>query len=144
MKKLVIVAVSLMFVVFGSVIAASPATVPSLTLKVPFEFYAGNHLLPAGEYVIEMLRGNSASAAGSIIAVRARDGSIYRLLQTLPRASSEVKPPYHVIFTRLGDTYFLSKVQNSGVEINLPQTHTEREMAAGRPKSAKPVVIAGV
>ncbi len=147
MKKTSAVTLSLVFMIFGIVIGATAGTPSRMFADIPFAFYAGGELLPAGEYVFEMTSPGNHAATGSGVAISTRDGSVYTYLNAIrddARGSSQVCA---VSFTRIGGKYFISKVQNGAIVSGLPKTHAEKEMALAYSretggKSSKTTVIA--
>jgi hypothetical protein len=99
-------------------------------VNIPFAFYSGEQILPAGEYLFEMPDLGRSSATGSIVAVRTRDGSVCVYLQANPAGKNSGGSACQVTFAKYGDSYFLSKVQNNDIESNLPKTRSEKTTAA--------------
>jgi len=130
MKRALVVLFSLSIVLLGSVTGASAGSAPRMWANIPFAFYAGEQLLPAGEYLFEMPDMGRNSATGSIVAVRTRDGSIFVYLQANPAGKNSGGSACQVTFARYGDSYFLSKVQTNNIESNLHKTRSEKTMAA--------------
>lgn len=98
-----------------------------LQATIPFEFRAGEQLLPAGEYTLThaagvlTLRGQTGPMKGAILLVRnTQSGS--------NGASNKL------VFNRYGEDYFLSRVWQSGDNTGLAVTpgKIEKEMIAGR------------
>jgi hypothetical protein len=129
MKKALVVLFSLGVVILGSVIGASAGTTAKLIANIPFAFHAGNQLMPAGEYVFDMDGVGGFCATGSNLVIRSRDGADARILHVLTRGESSKGSAYTVTFTRYGNTYFLSKVQNGAIEAGLPKTNKEKELS---------------
>jgi hypothetical protein len=129
MKKSLVVLFSLGVVILGSVIAAQAEDAYRLVVNVPFQFHAGNVVLPAGEYVFEMSRINSFAATGSAVTISTRDRSIAHFMPSMTRGEARTAPAFTVTFNRYGSTYFLCKVQNGSLETNLPITKAEKELA---------------
>ena len=122
-KSLVLLAVLAL-----AAVAAVPASAQSATLKanIPFEFYAGSRVMPAGEYTIDggwtstrvLLRSLDSNSAGYISAPAS---------QTAPGASRQVAK---LVFNRVGDQYFLRQIVNGSMSLvrDLPKSSTEREL----------------
>ncbi len=128
MKRAFAVTLAVIVAVIGSVIWSSAGVVPSMTLNVPFSFYAGKNLMPAGDYIVEMSVVSSTSSTGSLIALRTVDGNVFCYLQTA-YATRDKQPAHNATFTQYGGTYFLSRVQNNDVEVTLTKTSAEKETA---------------
>lgn len=101
---------------------AQPA---GLRADVPFSFYAGDTLLPAGSYTVRM------DPASYNIQICSNDGPAL----TFVPARTDLQPQAHertvLRFTNYGNTYFLKRVEIAGRSDArvLPGTGAEREMA---------------
>ncbi len=141
MKRTLTVIVVLSIIVLGLALTAAASDVPRLRANVPFSFFAGSQLIPAGEYVFE-LQGAMGRAAGSMILVRNADGAVVHLFPAMPGANAATNATC-LVFNRYGSSYFLSKLQNMKLEAEVAKTPAEREMALAYSKKAeKSVVIA--
>jgi hypothetical protein len=134
-KKTLVLTFSLIVVIIGSVVGASALPAPAMKANIPFAFYAGDQMLPAGEYLFEMPNVNHHGATGSILVVRTPDGSIRHTLLAIA-AGSYGNRASQATFNKYGGTYFLSKVRSSEFESDLPQTRAEKELKAAYPKEA--------
>jgi hypothetical protein len=117
-KQLVVVAI------FG-VLAGSGLHAQSLDMRatIPFDFHAGQQLMPAGEYVIHahdsavLLRGADSRSPGAIFLTN--------------RTTSGNPPEARLDFMRYGSEYFLtaiwSPITQDGRQV--PQTARQRELA---------------
>jgi len=107
---------------------------PRMRVEVPFEFHAGDRVLPAGEYVVEF-RGAGASSAASAIYILNRDKEILHVLHAIPGTRNLTSQDY-VVFNRYGKDYFLVKACQGSLEAQPPKTRLERELeiAHGRPQ----------
>jgi hypothetical protein len=100
-------------VLVGSMALAAQAQASGrtqLTANIPFDFYAGNKKLPAGEYTVVQVNPASDNA---ILQLQSRDGSASALVQmtaTMGRAEKSAK----LIFNRYGDNYFFAQVWIDG------------------------------
>jgi len=107
--------------------AATPAQALSQGLKVniPFDFYAGNHYMPAGEYLIETI-------ASGTIQLTNKDRHAVAALITFNVSNGRRAHSAQVIFNKYGNDTFLSEMwwtgQRDGVKPML--TNRERELAA--------------
>ena len=134
MRRAMFVLLALSAVVLAPIISASAGIVLRMRANIPFAFYAGEELLPAGEYVFEMPTLGSNSVIGSNLTVHTQDGSISQYLHVFPGGMQRSEPAFNVTFNRYGDTYFLSKVQNRDYEANLPKTRSEIRMTVAHSK----------
>ena len=120
-------------VAFGLLLITSLAYGQSgkLIIQVPFEFLAGQELMPAGEYTIHV----NASQSTVLLRNDAENKAVFAI------SRSEQAPRLHergkLLFRRYGDRYFLSQVWPAGTIYGreLPQSRIEREIArtAGQP-----------
>jgi hypothetical protein len=127
MRKLTVLLMVVM-AVLGLSIAASAANPTILRANIPFAFYAGKELLPAGQYTFELQAIGLGSATASAVAVRHQDGSLATFLFTMPgtgRFNNDL-----LYFNRYGNKYFLSKVEAVGLQANVKATRIERELRA--------------
>ena len=94
-----------------------------LKANIPFEFRAGQTVMPAGEYVIEQ--------NGSWLVVRDAAGKNVSTLICFS-AYGRTDEAAHVTFHRYGDTYILNSIWDGtvGREVNPPRI--ERELARNR------------
>lgn len=96
-----------------------------LKANIPFEFRAGQTVMPAGEYIIK--------EDGLLLVVReARGKSICTLMSIA--ADAHKTGSARVTFHRYGDTYFLNSIWDgqSEVQRELIPPHLERELARNR------------
>jgi hypothetical protein len=106
-------------------LAALPAYAESpgaIKTDIPFAFTVGETTLPAGKYYIKL---PPASGLESRIVISSADGRLTCIALTLPsRAKRNLKKP-QIIFTRVGDQYFLSQVYTDapsiGQKLPLPE-----------------------
>jgi hypothetical protein len=146
MKRTLVLTLSLIVVILGSAAGAWAWTAPTMKVNVPFAFYVGDQMLPAGEYLFDMPNAGGHSATGSILVVRTPDGSIYRALLAIAERT-DGNLAFHATFNKYGGTYFLSRVRSSEFESDLPKTRAEKELKAASAKitggqRSKEVVVA--
>lgn len=109
----------------------------TMHVTVPFDFYAGSRLLPAGEYTFEMTSG--ATATGSMVTVITREGAAVCTLGARPGRDAASG---RLLFHKYGDTYFLSGVSIQGFRAEVPMPDGERELRARIAGSGEPPVLA--
>ena len=126
MKKILVVLVSVSAMVFAFAIGAFAGSGYSVSVKIPFPFYAGDRLIPAGQYLFEMPTvGNSAT--GSLLTIRTKDGSVCQHMHTHRVEGDTADTDYHLIFNKYGESYFLTKVLNSDLGAELFRSDTEKK-----------------
>lgn len=115
------------------------AQTASLRANIPFDFRAGNKLMPAGEYSIE--------EHGSLVVMRSTgDGKETIALLTNSAVGVDSTRNARLEFSRYGSAYFLSAIwepySRDGRQV--PATAREKELAKNRgvPTQAA-IVIAG-
>jgi hypothetical protein len=108
MKKRVFVAASLF--VLSIVVAAQVAKADEpMLVNIPFAFVAGNTTLPAGEYRVQKLDGNSA-----VLLIRCSDASTAAMVLSNTTQAKEIPTQSKLVFKRYDNRYFLSQVWAEG------------------------------
>lgn len=138
MKKTVTIAVGVAALVFLFAAGASAGAVIKVQAHVPFAFYAGKTLMPAGQYRFELRPMSPYGASTSAVLVRGEKGFM-AWIATLPGFDGDMA--VHLHFNQYGKAYFLSKVESSGLQANVPPTRAEREYRA-QTKVGNTVLIA--
>ncbi len=97
-----------------------------LRVTVPFEFNAGQAVLPAGQYSIE----RHVTPGMLLIRGLTTGSSIY--VCVVPAEGNASDPRARMVFNRYGDHYFLTQVWSAGggTGARLPKSKREREMSA--------------
>ncbi len=122
MKKMHAVAI-LMIALMASTAAFAQSNVARV--QIPFEFRAGDQVLPAGEYQV------NAVLAGHRIELRQLDGSAAALLMATLGFAAEAPEQGTLLFHKYGKTVFLRSFEAAGRTDRyvLPKSGAEREMA---------------
>src|SRR5690242_21782535 len=108
MKKRLFVMVGLL--VFASMLATQVARADEpMLVTIPFAFTAGNATLPAGEYRVEKLNGNSA-----VILIRCSDANAAAVVLSNAAQAKQTPTQSKLIFKRYDNRYFLSQVWSAG------------------------------
>src|SRR5260370_25911779 len=94
--------------------------------NIPFAFVAGNATLPAGEYRVEKLDGNSA-----VVLIRCSDASAAAVVLSNTAQAKETPTQSKLIFKRYDNRYFLSQVWRAGSirGRELMKSRAEKEIA---------------
>src|SRR4029077_20056316 len=79
-------------------------------VDIPFQFYAGNAKLPAGEYVLRMLDNSNLR----IMEIRAADGSTSALFGVEDAQVNSAPAKSELIFNKYGNRYFLAEMFDEG------------------------------
>lgn len=90
----------------GGALGVRAETHREVTVKIPYQFVAGGHTLPAGTYTVSRLSDDRLTAL-SIVSYEQRSGVIVLANQFENRPAAEA----NVGFERVGGTYYLSSIE---------------------------------
>ena len=108
MKKRLFVMAGLL--VFASMVATQVARADEpMLVNIPFAFTAGNVTLPAGEYRVEKLHGNS-----TVVLIRCSEANATAVVLSNAAQAKETPTQSKLIFKRYDNRYFLSQVWRAG------------------------------
>jgi hypothetical protein len=109
MNNLISKAAILMTAAVFALVAMSPASAQTSAVRanVPFEFHAGNQLMPAGEYQIAL---DPVSRRVEVRGVEGGAGAYLAASQSTDAGEVGASLAFH----RYGNTYFLREVRNGG------------------------------
>jgi hypothetical protein len=98
----------------------------AMTADIPFAFYVGGKLMPAGSYRLK------AVSFGSPVMNIANDRGDSTMVGTMPALNKQPSNG-RLVFSRYGSEYFLSELDWAGYETGraLRKTSYERELIAG-------------
>ncbi|MDQ1409664.1 MAG: hypothetical protein QOJ41_1399 [Acidobacteriaceae bacterium] len=82
----------------------------NLEANIPFQFYAGNTKLPAGDYRIQVLDNSDLT----FMEISSMDGSVSALFQVRDAETNSEPAQSELIFNKYGDRYFLAKLFDEG------------------------------
>ncbi len=106
-------------------VAAFAGTAELTKTDVPFAFYAGDQLMPAGSYIVQVDDNHRQ------LLLRAADGSTgCMLLAQASNDGEELSPA--MVFDRLGNSYFLRAVKDSVDEFDIAPSKTEKNITNER------------
>jgi hypothetical protein len=108
-----------------------------MRISVPFDFYAGDRQFSAGEYTFAMESG--LEATGSLVAVRAKDGTGICFLVTRPGTDESTS---RLLFNKYGDKHFLASVSVQGFKAAVRTTKLEKELRAQLQDQKNVVIVA--
>jgi hypothetical protein len=95
-----------------------------LSADIPFEFWAGRSLLPAGQYTVERSHNSP-----SLVVLRSSEDTRTAMVLVSPADAGTAKPT--LLFHRYGNAHFLAALWNSlGAAAALVPTAAEKEMAS--------------
>jgi len=126
MKKVfsVVVAGCLLSLVLVTTRAQDPGT--SMRVSIPFDFNVQGKTLPAGEY--EVRRINDEPTGLLMRNLNAKHDNI--VFETEPKIDRSITKNDELIFTRYGDSYFLSEIVTAGEQTGeeVYPSHREKEL----------------
>jgi hypothetical protein len=128
MKRVLTVLAVLSVLVVASAIATATISMNALRVYIPFAFHAGDQLMPAGEYRIELPR-DSNIATGSLLRIMSLDAFYCQNLLSRTTKGVTTDSDWHVTFSKVGGQYFLSRVRNSEMGAELSKTREEKLLA---------------
>ena len=104
--------------------AQEPGT--SMRVSIPFDFTVQGKTLPAGEY--EVRRINDEPTGLLMRNLHAKHDNI--VFETEPKVDRSITKNDELIFTRYGDSYFLSEIVTAGEQTGeeVYPSHREREL----------------
>ena len=111
-----------------------------IRINLPFDFMAGSHYLPAGEYYARI------SHSPDLIRMDNADGKHSLLVLAHSVQCQGPTDTASFVFHKYGDRYFLWRVLSygSGMGEELPRSREEREQIADRHASKTVTVLASV
>jgi len=126
----------------GLLLASASAYAQSINLKanVPFNFALNGKTLPTGEYTIRSIDNmrNAAAISGA-----EQKPLVLLTMPCLSPRNREISQESKLVFTRYGNTYFLSEVwiEGSGAGYSVPKSRLEHELQMAQKDTAHKVVV---
>jgi hypothetical protein len=136
MKKNLVV---LSLVVVFSLMATLAFAGENMRINVPFAFYMGDQLFPAGEYRFDMNHGNYATA--SFVNVWAPKGADNSLLMTVA-GTGKNNTANQLAFNKYGQKFVLSTVSINGYKATLKMANLERELRSQTVQASGVITVA--
>ncbi len=120
------IAVSVLFLLFGSLPASAQSQENVMTFQVPFEFQVNEKLLPAGKYVIKR-----DPQMPKFLQIQSTEQNILVVVNTIPLTLLKEPARTSLTFKKYGEKHFLSevKVLGRGDGYALFKSKTERRLA---------------
>jgi hypothetical protein len=109
----------------------------TMRISVPFDFYAGNQHLAAGDYVFEI--GSGLAQPASVVTVRQKAGTGLCILLTQAGTDGNSTK---LAFNKYGDKHFLSGVSIRGLKAGVQMLRLEKELRAQVEKDRNVLIIA--
>jgi len=142
MKNTIVVVTSIALLLLLAT-GASASTAARIRAYVPFDFYVGEELLPAGNYIFALRAIGLGSSSSSAVAVYRPDGTMASLIFTMPAGGDyRHTSDCHLHFTRLTNAYFLAKVEAPETGAALRMSKAEKELRAQNPDREERVLVA--
>ena len=99
----------------------------TIRANIPYSFVVNNTTLPAGTYVITVLEPYASDL--NVLEIRSANSKTAVLFETDPVTVPGLAPRTELVFDKIGDTYFLSKVFLKADEGNqLLKSKTQRRL----------------
>jgi hypothetical protein len=99
----------------------------TIRANIPYSFVVNNTTLPAGTYMVTVLDAYASDL--SVLEIRSANGKTAVLFETEPITVPGLAPRTELVFDKVGDTYFLSKVFLKDDEGNqLLKSKTQRRL----------------
>jgi len=124
-KHLVVLSLISMFAVTMSLAYAAGGA--AMRVDIPFDFYMGDQLMPAGMYHFQI--GSGIAATSALLKVRELNGAGYFVLTT-PDSTAGNSDGNFLQFHKYGEKYFLSSIAIRNYKGNLSERTLERELKA--------------
>jgi len=121
---------SLCLVTVGATLTADAqirSTETTIKANIPYSFVVNNTTLPAGTYTIRVLDPYGSDL--TVLEIRSANRKTAIVFETDPIAVPRLAPRTELVFDRIGDTYFLSKIFLEGKDGNqLPKSKMQRQL----------------
>ena len=122
-----VITVSILFSLFALMAGVSAdAQEDRLKVTIPFDFTAGNKILPAGEYTIERGMSNQPD----LLLIRGTDNRKVLFLNADETMTINTPTETDLVFQKIGDRYFLYRIWMAGEDVGreIPKSRAEREL----------------
>ena len=104
--------------------AAVPASADqTIVANVPFDFIAGQSLMPAGDYVV------TETSDHAVVSIASRDGEHFAFVLTIASSPNEVPAEPALVFERFGGQRFLARIGDADAGRDIPLTPAIMERA---------------
>jgi hypothetical protein len=135
--RIVAVALAAAFTLGAFFVPAALSQSASMTVEIPFAFYAGGMLMPAGQYHVK-----PDSFGSSVIHISDGKGNVVSFM-TIPAKNKESMVG-RLVFSRYGLESFLSELDWPGHDMGhaVIKTDLERELIASNSNSRARVILA--
>ena len=130
-----------MLIVLPCLASAQLGSNTTIKARIPFEFVAGNKMVPAGDCVVQR-----ATTDGMTLMIRNADANVALLSSVDRTEAKEAAGSYALVFDREGDQYFLRGIMLEGSRISyrLPESKAEAELRARNVSATEEIVLASL
>jgi hypothetical protein len=110
-----------------------------LVAKVPFQFRAGNTVVPAGQCIVQR-----AGTDPRNLIIRNSDAKVALIVMTRPNSATKSSSGNVLIFHKYGAKYFLAGIQVKGSQAayQLPEGKAEAELRAENIPASQEILLA--
>jgi hypothetical protein len=121
--------------------AAAHTQTTQLKVTVPFEFIAGDTVLPAGDYDVQSVD----TWGGKALSIHNMTSNAGTLLLSNSCQLAKTSDSNKLVFYRYGQRYFLAKVwtANTNIGREMPLNQRQRELAKNQQKSEVVLMASG-
>jgi len=116
------------FLGLGLLLAISVADAQESSVKanIPFEFVAGNQVLPAGEYLV-----TPEGSAGQVLLIRSSENKVAKLATAFNCSTARPSDSTKLVFHTVGGRYYLYQIWRQGYDQGrqLPKSKIELQLA---------------
>ena len=132
-----VLVLSSLFVVMAGLIVYAEIE-PRVIANIPFAFIVGKQTLPAGDYTIDRPDSNDPN----VLLIRNANNRIAIFTNAESVQAKQMPDKSELVFNRIGDKYFLSKVWVTGDDIGceIPKPRAERELELSASNSSAQTV----
>jgi hypothetical protein len=129
------------FLGLGLLLAVSAAHAQESGVKanIPFDFVAGNQVLPAGEYLV-----TPEGSSGQVVLIRSSDNKAAKFAAAFNCSSARPSDSTKLVFHTMGGRYYLYQIWRQGFDHGreLPKSKIELQLAKNGDTSGKFVLAA--
>ena len=120
-------------------VSAAHAQDSGVKANIPFDFVAGNQVLPAGEYLV-----TPEGSSGQVVLIRSSDNKAAKFATAFGCSSSRPSDKTKLVFHTMGGRYYLYQVWTAGYDQGreLPKSKIEVQLAKNGEKSGEFVLAA--
>ncbi|HWN98713.1 MAG TPA: hypothetical protein VNS63_05525 [Blastocatellia bacterium] len=125
MKNMMLIVVTLAFLAIGGGTTACAQVTDTIDADIPFDFMVSGKVVPAGHYTVKRVDSNPA-----IMELRGADARVVNVFLTNSAEVAKEPKQSELIFDRIGDQYFLSRIFEEGNRygVEVQESRAERKL----------------